>query len=63
MDMDKDKATEIALFKYQVIAALINRAAGETLTARIRRIAMQDHLHPFRGIIHICLRAGSLAAA
>lgn len=48
-----DQATEVALFKYQVIAPLLGRGDGETLAARIRSIAARDHPHPSRGPIRI----------
>ena len=49
-----DRATEVALFKYQVIAALLGPASpGETQRTRIASIAERIHTHPVRGSIHI----------
>ena len=49
-----DPATEVALFKSQVIAPLLAPAApGETLRGRIASIADRVHTHPVRGPIRI----------
>jgi transposase InsO family protein len=49
-----DQATEVALFKSQVIAPLLAPSGpGETLRARIGPIADRVHTHPVRGPIRI----------
>jgi transposase InsO family protein len=49
-----DRATEVALFKYQVIAPLLGPAApGETQRARIAALAERIHTHPVRGAIRL----------
>jgi putative transposase len=49
-----DRATEVALFKYQVIAPLLGPAApGETQRTRIAAIAERLHTHPVRGPIRL----------
>jgi len=49
-----DKPTQVALFKYQVIAPLLSPPSqGQTLKARIREIALRIHQHPFRGPVRI----------
>ena len=49
-----DPATEVALFRYQIIAPLLSPLApGETLKKRIAHIVRRQHLHPLRGPIRV----------
>lgn len=67
---DDDKARTEALFRYRVIASLLDDRDDAPLRARITEIASQFHSHPHRGEIKVtartlwqwlaCFRAGGI---
>lgn len=46
---DDEEARTEALFRYRVIATLVDKDATATLRARLAEVAGQHHLHPTRG--------------
>jgi transposase InsO family protein len=50
---DDDEARTEALFRYRVIAPLLDERAADSVRARIAAIAQQAHAHPRRGEIHV----------
>jgi hypothetical protein len=53
---DDDAARAEALFRYRVIAALLDEPACAPLRARVAELASQRHPHPRRGEVAISLR-------
>jgi transposase InsO family protein len=53
---DDEDAILTALFRYGVIAELLDDRREEPLRARVAEVAERDHHHPKRGLVHVTAR-------
>jgi len=53
---DDDRALQVALFRYGVVARLVEAGAGAAVAARVREIAGESHYLPGRGPVRVSER-------